>query len=351
MSMPELTIVTTHCKESPLKMDWVLTVLGAHNRTSIVIYDCGIVKLPMAMTTHPRVTMRKKHGTLVHATQYYSFFDHIAISHASLTEYTLFLHAHVSSYHRLTPVRAILRQVHDLLSRGRVDYLSIGDAVISTWTGCAMLRSAHGGMRGQQLSWCTDSVQCPSMAQKVRKIWASLESALGQPSLLGEKPTAILDANGAEALVHRCRLRARSARVWARLRDLMRGGGHHSRTDYAIEGAFHWLMGEPWVRPALVSALSKLNWETCAPTPLPNASLPHGKNRYLKFAGGLSARAGVLTEAGPGGQRGTKQWKRQWRDGTVLALALRGVVDVHSDSRRGAGDGTCPSWRQWLGIS
>ena len=239
-----IDIVTTHCGEPPHRVAWMEKVLTDHIRTSIFIYECYTPSLlPPQLAAHPRVTLRDKRGVLRPTTQYYSFFDHIVQSYDSLVEYTLFVHLHDTSYHRLTSMRTIMRQCYELTSkRARpVGYVNVGDAVVSTWTGCAQLQAAvTDPVRRAALAGCSepDGVgPCPSMLQRVLKTRRALEVAVGGHVALGPRLAGpLVDINGAEALVHRCRLRARPPRAWARLRDMSRSGAHHALLDYAIEG-------------------------------------------------------------------------------------------------------------------
>ena len=113
--------------------------------------DCGLVALPSELASHPRVVIRDKRGSLIHKGPFYSFFDHIATTYEALASHTLFLHLHDTSYHRMTPVTTVLRQCLALVRRhaahggrhGRLEYLNVGDAVVSTWSACEPLLKAH----------------------------------------------------------------------------------------------------------------------------------------------------------------------------------------------------------------
>lgn len=113
--------------------------------------DCGLVALPSDLASHPRVVIRDKRGSLIHKGPFYSFFDHIATTYEALASHTLFLHLHDTSYHRMTPVTTVVRQCLALVRRhaanggrhGRLEYLNVGDAVVSTWSACEPLLKAH----------------------------------------------------------------------------------------------------------------------------------------------------------------------------------------------------------------
>lgn len=342
-------------------------MLAEHNRSFLFVYECFTPPLlPTAITSHPRVTLRSKRGALARTNQYYSFFDHIVQSYDSLAQYTLFLHLHDMSYHRLTPTRTIVRQSYELIDRispRPIGYVNVGDAIVSTWTGCTVLQSATVGQaRGADLVGCSEpgTGPCPSMLQRVQGAWSSLQTALEIPSayrqLLMRSP--LLDLNGAEALVNRCRLRARPMRVWGKLRDLSKKGHHHATLDYAIEGAFHFLMGEAWRRPRLVGHLGHLNHEVCFPSPAYTLGLAKRSpsttwNRvYRKIAAVGAADTGSSGSLEPPRPSGSawNVWRRHWRNSTELALTLRGVIDVRSaalscdDARRKP---TTARWWPW----
>ena len=128
MPLPAIDVVTTHAKES---LPWARHVLGDSTQTFLFIYECGIGRqLPDAVVRHPRVVLRNKTGVLARRNHFYSFFDHVVRSYEgpARATHTLFLHGHETAYHRLTPVRTILRQCYALLTlRPQTGYVNVGD--------------------------------------------------------------------------------------------------------------------------------------------------------------------------------------------------------------------------------
>ena len=102
----------------------------------------------------------------------------------------------------------------------------------------------------------TESRPCASMTSLVNSSWSLLGDVLG-----GAAPAGVADINGNEALVSRCRLLARPPAFWSGLRDLTKQ--HHSLLAYGLEGSFHRIMGEPWVRPFLTAHATRLNFVAC----------------------------------------------------------------------------------------
>lgn len=70
--------------------------------------------------------------------------------------------------------------------------------------------------------------------------------------MLGERrsdpPSAIIEVHAAQAMVHRRRILARPREAWLRLRSHAASIQFHSEADLALEGAFHYIMGERWCR-------------------------------------------------------------------------------------------------------
>ena len=366
---------TTHCTERAARLAWVADVLADFNDTSsmrVLIYSCGLVPLDPAVRTHPRVVLRSKRGALARTTPFYSFFDHVMTTYDSLAAWTLFLHPHDTSYHRLTPIRSVVRQCRALIElqnrqkhAGRVDggalqYVNVGDSVVSTWAGCSRLRSARASGRSTDspLASCQWGLPCPGMPTRVHAVWPTLERALSARSTLSlfgrarsadvpqPPPDEFVDLHGAEALVHRCRLLARPRAAWSRLRGLTipsqsNGGQKNGLLDYSLEGTFPVIMGEPWVRPALQASLHALNFNVCFRSPNATLASRHSvHNRvYRKFAAPVegggptsAARDGWLEPSQKSNRKQWNTWRRQWLNGTELALRSRGLLSARTPS-------------------
>lgn len=164
----------------------------------------------------------------------------------------------------------MVRLAYQLVAQQPVQFVNIGDAVHSTWAGCDAMASARrapgvragleDGLRPTP-ALCTVAPPCASMPQYIRSSWAKLAPALGVAGQTA--PTSVAEINGNEALVGRCRLRRRPLREWEALRNLTKQ--HHSELAFGLEGAFHFIMGEPWVRPYIVQMQSdaRLNFVAC----------------------------------------------------------------------------------------
>lgn len=282
---PTVHIVTTHFREP---VSWIVPVLSDLPRAHVFIYECGEVALPSALRQHPRVVVRDKSGELAQRDPFYSFFDHVARSYEQLAEYTLFMHGHDTHYHRNTPAHRVALQAYELITTRQVEYVNLGDAVHSTWTGCEPLGAPGAGLGAEapttgssltqgprpngirigsdesfkpDAALCTAAPPCASMPILVAQSWPTLSAALGIPGL--PPPSRIWEINGNEALVARCRLRSRPVRYWESLRDLTLQ--HHSALAFGLEGSFHHIMGEPWVRPFISKHRRWLNFVACSP--------------------------------------------------------------------------------------
>ena len=200
-------------------LSWVAPVLGDNAKTHIFIYETGAgVPLPRAVAQHPRVTLRTKPPE---RDPFFSFFDHAARNSGG-GDYTLFVHGHDTHYHRQTPTRRLVALCYEAAARATFAYANAGDAVHSTWAGCA-----HAASRAA----CVEAPPCASMVALINSSWTA---ALG--ALVGDArpPARVAEINGNEALVHRCRLAARPAREWAALRDLTET--HHGGLAFALGG-------------------------------------------------------------------------------------------------------------------
>ena len=58
--------------------------------------------------------------------------------------------------------------------------------------------------------------------------------------------------------MHKRRITARSRKVWMDLRKHAASIQFHSDADLALEGSFHYILGEPWSRPYVVANLQTL---------------------------------------------------------------------------------------------
>lgn len=302
MSPPAIDVVTTHYLEP---LDWVLPVLSDNQRTHVIIYECGVRALPPAVRRHPRIMLRDKSGELAQRDPFWSVYDHIVRSYASLAaDYVLFVHGHETHYHRSTPTRSVLEQCYRLVTQRQVGFVNVGDAVHSAWMGCRALSARRGtgtypgGPDGLSPSdrLCSEAAPCPSMRRFLNDSWRLLAHAFGRAELA--PPTALAEINGNEALVHRCRLLARPVSFWIRLRELT--AQHHSLLAFALEGSFHRVMGEPWVRPYVSSRHPRINFVAC------------DRNASVTLWPGSDGIGG--------GRGGGGEFDQQWRDHTELSL-------------------------------
>lgn len=255
-SPPSVSVVTTHYMEP---LGWVAPAVALHERLRVVIYECGLSPLPRGVRSHPRVVIRDKSGPLAQRDPFFSFFDHVVRSYEELADYTLFMHGHDTHYHRQTPTQRVIQLAFNLVDSRQVDYVNLGDAVHSTWAGCASFGAIQGATPAEPgpPPRCLVAPPCASMTTLVNSSWDFLGGVLGGR----RSPAEVAEINGNEALVSRCRLLARPLHFWARLRDLTKA--HHSLLAYGLEGSFHRIMGEPWVRPFLLEHATRLNFVAC----------------------------------------------------------------------------------------
>ena len=240
----EVVIVCTHHHDD---LAWMIDVLRRHQLVGIVIYDTAVEPLlPAGLASHPRVEVRDKAGALAAAPFFFSVFDYIERAYDLLPPHILFLHGHERAWHQSLAVGELLRLCgRALAADASLEYASLNDQVMPDW------------VTPGRLDWSTpDGGTSPSMISRVANQWAALSPLLGEG--VAPPPRVLCEVHGAQALVARCRALARPRASWARLREFARGIRFHSEADYALEGCFHRIFGEPWERPFVREHLAAL---------------------------------------------------------------------------------------------
>ena len=355
LGAPVIHVVTTHFRET---LTWVPHVLDDHPRAVVFIYTCGVAPLKRAIEVHPRVVLRDKRGKLAKANHFYSFFDHVVQSYGSLAQYTLFLHSHITAHHRSVPTREVVAQCHALVATtaGGIDFANVGDSLNSNWAGCERMQRAAGAVRHAaepELGRCLNRGPCYRTGRPTDKKTARiLRQTMDVGELGGATPKEIVELNGAEALVHRCRLRSRPVAYWERLRDFSINAtigavNFHARITYMLEAVFSRLMGEPWVRPLLADHAAMLNYEVCARHRNTSSAaataaaggrhttaLVFAKRQYTLMPGGVaSPAAATAARVGQQARLAAETWRQRWRAHTELALSLRGDLPARKYAR------------------
>eukprot|EP00316_Scyphosphaera_apsteinii_P022502 CAMPEP_0119307056 /NCGR_PEP_ID=MMETSP1333-20130426/7660_1 /TAXON_ID=418940 /ORGANISM="Scyphosphaera apsteinii, Strain RCC1455" /LENGTH=150 /DNA_ID=CAMNT_0007310523 /DNA_START=620 /DNA_END=1072 /DNA_ORIENTATION=- len=103
------------------------------------------------------------------------------------------------------------------------------------------------------------------MASRIAIEWHQLRHLLSREGFTetATPPQVVYELFGAEALVHRCRIRQRTRDAWQKLANASRAVVLHSNMNYALEGSFHHVMGEPWARPFVVTNRRRIKHTTC----------------------------------------------------------------------------------------
>lgn len=240
-----VTMVCNHYREDTC---WMLPLLDACDWVSLVIYDCAVEPLPIAVVQHERVEVRDKSGPLASAPFFFGAFDFCARecreaveegeTAPTAAEWYLFLHGHDTAWHQKLPISALVALAVRAASRDpQLEYCSLNDQLLPDWITPGVDE------------WTAHGVASPSMLRRVAHAWPTLQPLLGGDDASAPPPEAIFEIHGAQALVARARLHARPAHAWARLRDHVATLPIHSDADYAMEAAFHRCFGEPWCRP------------------------------------------------------------------------------------------------------
>lgn len=228
-----VTLVCTHHKEN---FDWAVSLMLANSDVTMVVYDCGIYSapLPAALVGHPRVHVRDKIGALTQAPFFYSCFDFCASEYERLPPCLLFLHGHDRSWHQKLCVARLL-QLCEAARREdpQLAYANLNDRIYSDWV-------RPGG----------------KMLHQVADTWSVVSRILGEEA--SPPPSAIYEVHAAQAMADRARIRARPRAVWGSLCRYASTLRFHSTEDLALEGAFHRILGEPWVRPFVRANLPSL---------------------------------------------------------------------------------------------
>mmetsp|Transcript_29509 Transcript_29509/g.48918 ORF Transcript_29509/g.48918 Transcript_29509/m.48918 type:complete len:372 (-) Transcript_29509:225-1340(-) len=229
----EIALVCTHHKED---YHWAVELLSERADILIIIYDCGIhsVPLPETLVKHPRVHIRSKIGPLAKAPFFYSCFDFSVCEYECLPRrLVLFLHGHDTAWHQKLCIR-------ELISLGKaammedpsLQYVSCNDRVHRDWV------EPNRKMLGD-----------------VTTHWATVSNLLGESSA---PPRCIYEVHAAQAIIRCDRILQRPRAVWDALRAHAASLQFHEPEDLALEGMFHYILGEPWSRPFVQQHLKQL---------------------------------------------------------------------------------------------
>ena len=229
-----VTIVATHYKED---YSWACNLLSTHPNLSIVIYDCRADPLPDQLLTSSQVTVLDKSGALAPVPFFYGVFDYCERFYHALPELIFFLHGHDQSWHQRLSIADLLRMAGEtIIADPTTEYLALNDQVYEDW-----FTLIEPQVRSHDP--CVSSI-----LHNVTTHWPTLRALLDEPQ--GTAPPAeILEIHAAQAVVARCRIRDRPRVAWARLREYTRTLRFHTPADFALEGSFHRILGEPWCRP------------------------------------------------------------------------------------------------------
>ena len=228
------TLVCTHHKED---YAWAAPLLAARPDLSLVIYDCGLFSapLPASLVGHPRVHIRSKIGQLAAAPFFYSCFDYCATAYDDLPRRTFFLHGHDSAWHQKLSIGRLIELGEAAMHADpTLCYINLNDRLHADWV-----------LPGEK------------MLHDVAAAWATLAALLGEsPST--PPPGRICEVHAAQAMVDCSRIRARDRGTWEALRAHAATLRFHTPEDFAVEGSFHYILGEPWSRPFVEAHMPQL---------------------------------------------------------------------------------------------
>ena len=125
-------IIATHSRED---VSWMLPLLETWQTLRIIIYDCGMEPLPVAVRSHERVELCDKSGALAPVPFFYGVFDFCARYYdAPLPEYIFFVHGHDTAWHQKLPMSSILPMCERALAASPdLEYINLNDRVLSDW--------------------------------------------------------------------------------------------------------------------------------------------------------------------------------------------------------------------------
>mgnify|MGYP001309979398 CR=1 FL=1 len=211
-----LTIVCGHHMEDS---SWILDVADIPHVFEIVVYDTKQLTLP----THPKISVIDKSKFIKKG--FPSIAYHYCANYTPRTTHVIFLHGHNKSWHQKMSIAQIVHGCVQILCRNPfIPFVKLSDAVYKDWLD---FDNGYG------------------MLDFVHRYWNTLSPAFPDDIM---PPAMLVDINTEQCLVHRDRLRDRSHADWQLLFELACNVKFHSWEEYALEGVFHRVMGEPWVR-------------------------------------------------------------------------------------------------------
>ena len=215
----KITVVTCHHDNS---IDWIPTILHAVHK--VVLYDTKQKQLPEWAQRTSNIEIVDKSSFPRHGFPALVF--HYCAFQETDADYVLFLHGHNTDWHQKLPVKKIVSMCVDILRVAKIEFIKVSDRFYEDWQVC---RSKNRCM----LTCVTNS-------------WSTLARILNQQDT--PPPLRIVDINTEQALVHKSRITRHSALTWKMLYEHALSVEFHSEHEWALEGAFHYLMGEPWQR-------------------------------------------------------------------------------------------------------
>lgn len=254
----DLVLVCSHYKED---LSW----MRACDRYPIIVYECGVQRVPADIRALAHVEWREKPPLI---DGIYSYLDYIVRAHAAAAdalddgasddgaaaaasdadgeqqqhssggnkklnrcaEYTLFLHGHDTSWHQRHSIARMLEQIEALHARSALPhYATVGTEVFRDW---------YEPIASPPYHW---------MFHTMQKQWHLMADVL--PPDFPTVDEGICDVGAAQFVVHRSRLAGRSLAVWERARTLSLDARAHRHPAFYLEGMLHMLLGEPALRP------------------------------------------------------------------------------------------------------
>ena len=216
-------IVCTHYNESTA---WMHEFLKRGVR--IVVYECGVQPIQLR---HSLLEIRDKTGDKSSIDGIWSYYDFCTRNYKRLPEHILFVHGHDTDWHQRRPLLETFKWCKRIVEADPdVKYINLSQGVYPDWIGS---NADH--------RFFLDNVRQSKLLER----------------LSIDPPVTMHEICCAQAYVHRSRIRQRPLKEWKMLSEITSVHQHHSNDNYASEGIFHKIMGEPWERPIITRALSR----------------------------------------------------------------------------------------------
>jgi hypothetical protein len=162
---------------------------------------------------------------------FYSYFHFCFTHYNNLPENILMLQGHDAHWHQRNNVVQIIKTLNTIVPNCNLKYVNLNNKLFYDWQNGKMLKL-------------------------VKTYWRNVSQLIEESHKT--EPTSIVELSSAQAYVHRSRILKRKRKVYENLLQYSKNVIHHSSQGYALEGMFHHIFGEPWVRPFIKKHYNEL---------------------------------------------------------------------------------------------